>query len=149
MTFFPTTVVAATDGSAAARHAVLTAAELCAATGSPLHLAHVKLTAGTLRGRPMTPRQRQRTGSEGGDLLDREAALVAEQGHEVAATHLRHGERAHLALAHLADELDAGLLVLGERGRGHLARQLSGVAPATSTLRRTPVSVLVVRSAGG
>ena len=67
MIFFPLPVIAGVDGTRPARHALLTAVEICAATDSPLHLVHIKLTAGMIRGRPMTPAQRERADAEGQD----------------------------------------------------------------------------------
>lgn len=144
MTFFPTPVVVFTDGSARSRHALEAAVELAQATGSPLHLLHVKLTTASVRGRTMTPAQRESTEREGHELLAREAAAAAELGAEVAGTHLRHGDVLARTMTDAAQELGAGLLVLGDSTSGRLPQQLT-TNPSTSTVRRSRSSVLVVR----
>lgn len=144
MSFFPTTVIVGTDGSTESRQALEAAVELCRTTGSPLHLLHVKLTSGTLRGRPMTPTQRETTDTEGRLLLDREAVAAAELGMEVAGTHLRYGEHLERTMTAAAAELDAGLLVIGDSTSGRLAQLLTSTYP-TTTVRRSKGSVLVVR----
>lgn len=150
MTFFPTPVVVGTEGTAASRHALLAAVELTRATGSPLHIAHVRLTSGTLHGRPMTPPQRERADEEGQGLLERERDVAVEHGGEVAGTHLRYGERLDLAFASLQEELGAGLLVIGEGTTGTLAQRLMGAGgTSTGAVRRSRASVLVVRERSG
>lgn len=148
MTFFPTPVVVGTEGTSACRHALLAAVELCRATGSPLHLLHVRLLQQGLQGRPPTPAQRERGEAEGQALLERESAVVAEHDLAVSGTHLRHAERIDQAFVAVQEELAAGLLVIGDRGSsGLLARLLTGSAAgsATGTVRRSRASVLVVR----
>jgi nucleotide-binding universal stress UspA family protein len=144
MSFFPTPVIVATDGTAASRHALEAAVEIARATGSELHLLHVKVTSSTLRGRPMTPTQRETTEREGHELLAQESAVAGELGLEVAGTHLRHGEKLEAAIAATAEELGAGLLVIGEGRAGRVAELLSA-SYGTSTVRRSRGSVLVVR----
>lgn len=151
MTFFPTPVLVATDGDAAGHHALRAAVELCRATGSPLHVAHVVLTRGTLHGRPMTPGQRERHDTSATELLEREAASAREAGAEVAGTHLRYSERVDRALIEVQEELGAGLLVIGEGTTGTLAGRLLQPAGTGSagTVRRARASVLVVREREG
>jgi nucleotide-binding universal stress UspA family protein len=144
MPFFPTPVIVGTDGTPESRHALEAAVEIARATGSPLHLLHVKLTSATLRGRPMTPAQRGGTEDEGERLLAREAEAAEALGIEVAGTHLRHGEHLERTLAAAAEELGAGLLVVGEGAAGRVA-ELLGSSYGTSTVRRARGSVLVVR----
>jgi nucleotide-binding universal stress UspA family protein len=150
VTFFPTPVVVGTEGTAASRHALLAAVELARATGSELHIAHVRLTSGTLHGRPMTPTQRERADDEARALLDREQEVAVEHGAEVAGTHLRYGERIDLAFASLQEDLGAGLLVIGDSPEGSLAsRLMGGSSGSTGTVRRSRASVLVVRERVG
>lgn len=151
MAFFPTPVLVGTAGGTADRHALRAAVELCAATGSPLHLAHVVLTSGTLRGRPMTPPQRERTDEEGEALLAREAQVARDAGLEVAGTHLRYAERVDRALIEVQEGLGAGLLVIGEGGTGSIASRLMqpGGTRSAGTVRRSRASVFVVRERAG
>jgi len=147
MSFFPTPVIVGTDGTAAGRHALLAAVELCRATGSELHIVHVKLASGMLRGRPMTPAQRERTDEEARQLLERELMAAEEAGMAVVGTHLRYGENAEQAFVSTQQELGAGLLVIGESRTGSLAQRLTSATggSATEAVRRSPASVLVVR----
>lgn len=144
MPFFPTTVVVGTDGTPESRHALEAAVEVARSTGSPLHLLHVRLTSGSLHGRPMTPAQRATTETEGQQLLAREADVAAELGLEVAGTHLRHGDQLARTMAQAADELGSGLLVVGETTSGRLA-ELFTTRAATTTVRQAQGSVMVVR----
>jgi len=147
MSFFPTPVLVGVDDTPAGHHAVVAAAQLCAATGSHMHLVHVKLTSGTLRGRPMTPPQRERADAEAQELLDREAAQAADHNAEVVGAHIRYGERPEVVFTKLQQELEAGLLVIGARNRGTLARSLIAdeAASPSSTVGRARASVWVVR----
>lgn len=148
MTFFPTPVVVGTEGTSACRHALLAAVELCRATGSPLHLLHVRILSEGLHGRPITPTQRERGEQEGQALLARERAVAEEHGQVVDGVHLRQSERVDQAFAAVQEELAAGLLVIGDRGSsGSLARLLTGAATgsAAGTVKRSRASVLVVR----
>jgi nucleotide-binding universal stress UspA family protein len=144
MPFFPTNVIVGTDGTPDSSHALEAGAELALATGSPLHLLHVKLTSGTLHGRPMTPGQRERSEAEGHALLEREVARAQELGVEVEGTHLRFGEHLARVMTDTAAELEAGLLVIGEGRSGALAQALTS-GYSTAAVRRSKGSVLVVR----
>lgn len=152
MIFFPTPVLVGVDGDAASHHALLAAAELCRATGSPLHLVHVALTSGTLRGRPMTPAQREHADDESRRLLEREAGAAGEVGVEVDGTHLRYAERLDTGFVEVQEQLGAGLLVIGDGVTGTQASRLmqagGGAGPA-GTVRRSGASVLVVRERAG
>lgn len=151
MTFFPTPVLVGTDGDPPSRHALKAAVELCRATGSPLHLVHVVLSSGTLRGRPMTPGMRERTEAEGQAFLEAEAAAARDLGVEVAGIHLRHADRLDRGFVAVQEQLGAGVLVIGEGSSGSLAsRLLSGSgADSTGTVRRSRASVFVVRERSG
>ena len=144
MPFFPTNVMHGTDGTPESRHALEAAVELSRSTASPLHLIHVKLTSGTLHGRPMTPVQREASEVEGHELLAREAAVAAELGVEVVGTHLRYGDHLARTMTEAAAELEAGLLVIGDSASGRLVQALTSNY-STSTVRRSKGSVLVVR----
>lgn len=145
MTFFPTTVLVGVDSTKESRHAVTAAVQLCLATGSPLHLVHVKLTSGMLRGRPMSPQQRSQSEDEGLMLLEQHGRQAAEAGLEPAKLHLRYAENTEHELARLQQQLVAGLLVIGEGSTGGLARRLFGTGGGPSAVRRSPGSVMVVR----
>ena len=67
-------------------------------------------------------------------------------GGTVAATHLRLGGVAGEIIG-LAEEIGAGVIVMGSRGRGRLRRFLSG-SVSGSVVRHALCSVLVVRQNG-
>ena len=62
----------------------------------------------------------------------------------VARAHLGMGERRDRAIVHLADEIDAGLIVMGSRGLGGIRRALMG-SVSDSVVRHAHCPVLVVR----
>lgn len=145
MTFFPTPVLVGVDETDESRHALLTAVELCLTTGSPLHVVHVKLTSGMIRGRPMAPQQKSLSDEEGRALLESARRAAADAGKEPEECHLRFAENAERALVLLQEELVAGLLVIGEGSRGSLARRLLYPGGGAAAVRRATGSVLVVR----
>jgi nucleotide-binding universal stress UspA family protein len=139
-------ILAATDFSAAARHAADRAARLAHTTGAPLALMHV-LSGGGL--------QDLRRWLGGG-------SAVEQQLHADASQQLRHlADQLH-ATRHVpvrtvdasgvptdeivreADAIDAALLVLGSRGLGFLRRLVLGTT-SERLLRRTTRPLLVVR----
>jgi nucleotide-binding universal stress UspA family protein len=148
MLSFPTRVLVGIDRSDAARAALEAAADLCRATTSELHLVHVKSTSSTVKGRPVTPEQGHRMEAEAASLLAEAADVAQARGTEVAATHVRFGERVERALTRAQRELDAGLLVVGSERSGSVARSLLG-GGATGTVARSGGSVLVVRGPAG
>jgi nucleotide-binding universal stress UspA family protein len=69
---------------------------------------------------------------------------VEEAGGTVAGAHLRTEERRDQAIVHLADELGAGLIVMGSRGLGGIRRALMG-SVSDSVVRHAHCPVMVVR----
>ena len=145
MVFFPTAVLVGVDNTHEARHALLSAVELCLATNSPLHLAHVKLTSGLLRGRPMTPAQRETTDTESAQLLNRHRVMAAEAGVSPVEVHVRYGENVAQELVRLQTELSAGLLIIGEGPTGSVAARMFQSQDGSGAVQRSTGSVLVVR----
>jgi nucleotide-binding universal stress UspA family protein len=148
MALFPTKVLVGVDGSTTSAYAVDVARELCAATGSELHLVHVKLTRSSLRGRTLNPPQREVMEDEAEALLERLRRRVEEHGGTVAGAHLRLGERVERELTRAQEELGASLLVISASHSGTLAQRLfkpDDAQSAPSTVRTSPGSVLVVR----
>jgi nucleotide-binding universal stress UspA family protein len=144
VSLFPTPILVGVDRSEGARFALRTATELAGATGSELHLVHVKVTSSTLRGRPLTPEQGEQMDTEAMSLLEEATAEVASLGGEVAGAQVRFGEHTDRVLVRVQDEVGAGLLVIGASGGGKVARALLGGA-TTGTVRRARGSVLVAR----
>jgi nucleotide-binding universal stress UspA family protein len=75
--------------------------------------------------------------------LDEQVQRVGKTGGEVAEIHTRLG-RPDAEIVGLADELGAGLIVLGSRGLGSLRRALMG-SVSDSVVRHAHCPVLIVR----
>ena len=139
MSIFPTKILLATDGSKEAELASGTAAELAQSTGSELHVLYV--------GEAPNPYVEE-VGLAGDDrqarmVLDAEAEKVRAVGGTVAQAHLSMGKADHEIVA-LAEEIGAGLIVMGSRGRGGIRRALMG-SVSDSVVRHAHCPVLVVR----
>jgi nucleotide-binding universal stress UspA family protein len=154
MSIFPTKILLATDGSEEAELAATTAADLAKSTGSELHLLYVGEAANPyvdvveLAGDEAVPprldaelkRQFERQARE---VLDAEAERVRAAGGTVAQAHLSMGKTDH-EIVTLAEEIGAGLIVMGSRGRGGIRRALMG-SVSDSVVRHSHCPVLVVR----
>jgi nucleotide-binding universal stress UspA family protein len=148
MSIFPTKILLATDGSREAKLAAITAADLAKSTGSELHVLYV--------GEAVNPYVEEvgLAGAEAGDferqardLLEAEAERVRAAGGAVGQAHLSRGKVDHEVLT-LAEEIGAGLIVLGSRGRGGIRRALMG-SVSDSVVRYSHCPVLVVRGGRG
>src|SRR5215211_1339820 len=144
MSIFPTKVLLATDGSKEADLAATTAADLAEKTNSELHIVTVAedpylATDFTLHFPEAAERHRQEVQA----MLDRQVERVQEAGGKVAQTHLKVG-RADDKIVSLAEELGAGLVVMGSRGQGGIRRALMG-SISSSVVEHAPCPVMVVR----
>jgi nucleotide-binding universal stress UspA family protein len=138
MSIFPTTILLATDGSGEAELAATTAAELVKATGSGLHVVHVD--ALYVYARAVRTAE---TEEEARKVLDGEVDRLRKDGVDVAEAHLRVGLPAEVIVA-LAEDVRAGLIVMGSRGRGGIRRALMG-SVSDSVVRHAHCPVIVVR----
>jgi nucleotide-binding universal stress UspA family protein len=143
-----TTVLLATDGSEEAELATRAAVEVSEGTGSELHVVYVE---------PLPDFMKNGDGTPG---YDRELyEMIEEEAREklrkltwrvkvargtVAEAHLRMGGVAE-EIVSLADELDAGLIVVGSRGLGRIRRTLAG-SVSESVFRHARCPVMVVRA---
>ena len=158
MSIFPTKILLASDGSETGTHAMEVAVEFCEQTGSELHLVYVGEDAysATLvypeaadpewverEGPVLTGQLQQQFEQMSRRVLDTQAEKVREAGGTIAQAHLRMGEAA-TEIVNLAEELGAGLVVLGSRGLGGLRRALIG-SVSDSVVRHAHCPVLVVR----
>jgi nucleotide-binding universal stress UspA family protein len=157
MSIFPTRILLATDGSREAELAATTAAALAEKTGSELHLVHVFGIApwypiypevtdldGIEREEPMLEEDLERTSEQRArEILDTEVERTRSAGGTVAQAHLREGGVAPQIVA-LAEDIRAGLIVLGSRGLGPLKRALMG-SVSDSVVRHAHCPVMVVR----
>ncbi len=146
MSIFPTKVLLATDGSEEAALAARTAVDLAERTDSELHVVSVLPTQAPFEYDAMgfaieEPHEEVR--QEGQRLLDERVRAIEESGGTVAGAHFRMG-RPDQQIVALADELQAGLIVMGSRGLGGVRRALMG-SVSDSVVRHAHCPVMVVR----
>jgi len=134
---FPTVILLATDGSEEARTASRMAVGIAQGTGSELHLVHVGGMGGA------DPRLYEQMRRNAQSLLDEQAGELREAGAKIAKRHLKNG-RPEQEIVALAEELGAGLIVMGSRGFGGMQRALMG-SVSDSVVRHAHCPVLVAR----
>jgi nucleotide-binding universal stress UspA family protein len=144
MSIFPTKILLATDGSRQAELAGQTAADLAQKTDSELHVVHVLASPlATHDPSSFEPdvwarlEQRERRTLE--DVVEK----IEASGVEVEGSHLKVG-RPDAEIVALAEEIGAGLIVMGARGVGGIRRALTG-SVSDSVVRHAHCPVLVVR----
>ena len=144
MSIFPTKILLATDDSREAELAGRTAADLAQKTDSELHVVHVLAL-------PLTPYERSSfapevwTRLEEGErkTLEDVVEKIEASGGKVEGSHHAAG-RPEAEIVALAEEIGAGLIVLGARGVGGIRRALTG-SVSDSVLRHAHCPVMVVR----
>src|ERR687893_2893666 len=146
MSIFPTTVLLATDGSKDAELATTTALDLANSTSSELHIVLVKEEAYAYvdaGGYPFTDAELDHELEQQARMrLDAEVEKIRSAGGAVAEAHLRVGA-AHAEIVDLAQDIGAGLIVIGSRGLGGIRRALMG-SVSESVVRHAHCPVLVV-----
>ena len=148
MSIFPTKILLATDGSEEASLAARTAVDLAHKTDSELHVVNVGLQD---YGYPIyavpeledVRRIQEEVTQEARKLLDAEVEQVRAAGGSVVKAHLGMG-RPDVEIVKLAEEIGAGLIVMGSRGRGRIRHTLMG-SVSDSVIRHAHCPVLVVR----
>jgi nucleotide-binding universal stress UspA family protein len=141
MSIFPTKVLLATDGSREAELAATTAADLANSTDSELHIVHVGEFVPTILAQTeVQPGQLDRQARE---LLDEQVRRVEGAGGTVKEAYLRLG-RADEEILEVAEDIGAGLIVMGSRGRGRVRRALLG-SVSDSVVRHAHCPVTIVR----
>jgi nucleotide-binding universal stress UspA family protein len=157
MSILPTRILLATDGSSEAELATQTAVDLARMSDSELHVIHVLDVAPSAMLYPeatdpegiempdpiLEEDLEQSSEQRGRELLDAEVERVRAVGGTVAQAHLTMGDAAR-EITHLAEDLGAGLVVIGSRGRGGIKRALMG-SVSDSVVRHAHCPVLVVR----
>ena len=151
MSAFPTKILLATDGSADAAIAASAAADISKGTGSELHLVHV-LQSFPRHAYPGVTTEiysyvLDKSYEVARHLLDEGARRIEDRGGTVAETHTRRGRFADEILD-LAEEMGAGLILMGSRGLGPVKRLLLG-SVAEGVVQHAPCPVLVVRGGQG
>ncbi len=148
MSTFPTRILLATDGSPHAELAAMKAVDLAKSTSARLHVVAVGRTFPAAVYDVYTEAGREDLRREAQEVLDEQVRKIEEAGGSVAIAHLRMNERRDEAIVHLAEEIDADLIVIGSRGFGGLKRALLGNV-ADSVVRHAHCPVLVVRPTQG
>ncbi len=126
----------------------MTAIDLAESTKSRLHVVAVGRTFDAAIYEFYTEAWHDDLRREAQEILDEQVRKIGEAGGTVAIAHLRMGERRDEAIVHLAEEIGAGLIVIGSRGFGGLKRALLGNV-ADSVVRHAHCPVLVVRPEKG
>ena len=149
MSIFPTKILLATDASEEAALAARIATDIADKTDSELHVVLVGLSAAYVGMGPPeiadipAPRQRE-LNEEAQRLLDAQVEQIKAHGGTVAQAHLRVGRPDEQIVA-LAEEIGAGLIVMGSRGLGGIRRLLMG-SVSDSVVRHAHCPVLIVRA---
>jgi len=148
LSIFPTLILLAADGSPHAELAALTAVDLAESTSSRLHVIVVGRTFSQAVYDYYTETEtgREAIRHEAQEVLDEQVSKIEEAGGTVAIAHLKMGERRDEAIVHLAEDIGAGLIVIGSRGYGGLRRALLGNV-ADSVVRHAHCPVVVVQPA--
>lgn len=154
MSMFPTKILLATDGSPEADRALRAAVELSEKTGSDLYIVHAapmpSIHAMPERAAYVPEHAFQELKGiaerEGQKVLEEQIQKVEEAGGRAAGSYLRVG-RSDEMIVGLAEEMGAGLVVMGSRGYGSLRRVLMG-SVSDSVVRHAHCPVLVVRPRG-
>jgi nucleotide-binding universal stress UspA family protein len=155
MSIFPTKILLATDASREAEFAGQTAADLAQKTDSELHVVHV-LASPLATHDPSSehvgwyasqsgfePEVWVRLEQREQKTLEDVVAKIEASGGKVEGSHHTAGRPAAEIVA-LAEELGAGLVVMGARGVGGIRRALTG-SVSESVVRHAHCPVLVVR----
>jgi nucleotide-binding universal stress UspA family protein len=124
------------------------AVELAKSTGARLHAVAVGRTFPAAVYDVYTEAWREDLRREAQEVLDAQVKKIERAGGSVAIAHLKMNERRDEAIVHLAEEIDADLIVIGSRGFGGLKRALLGNV-ADSVVRHAHCPVLVVRPSEG
>jgi nucleotide-binding universal stress UspA family protein len=137
---FPDKVLLATDGLESTALASRAAVDLAKAGGAELHLVHVWHTVPSVHFDRLV-----RSGLEdaGRERLEEQLRWIEEEGGTVAGTYLREG-RSVEEIVEQAEEIGAGLVIVGSRGMGRLGRMVMG-SVSTGLAHRSTCPVLIVR----
>jgi nucleotide-binding universal stress UspA family protein len=143
MSIFPTKILLATDGSKDAELARTTAVDMATSTDSELHV--VTVAPGYPSYDVRVPEIVEQLRKQAQNILDEQVEKIERDGGKIAQKHLRIAER-HRAqqIVRVAEEIGAGLIVMGSRGLGGVRRALMG-SVSDSVVRHAHCPVLVVR----
>ena len=144
MSIFPAKILLATDGSKEATLAARATVELAEKTASELHVVHAWQPLPHYAYPSLAPEEYDPPYEEGArQILEEQVERIKAIGGTVAQTHLRVGAAAK-EIVELAEEIGAGLIVVGSRGRGGIRRALMG-SVSDSVVRHAHCPVLITR----
>ena len=144
MSIFPTKILLATDGSREAELAAKSALGLAKQAGSEMHVIHVlALPLDTQDPSSFEPKVRRQLENRTRERLEELVDGIEAQRGEVAGSHPRVG-RPDAEIIDQAEEISAGLIVIGSRGIGPIRRALMG-SVSDSVVHHAHCPVLVVR----
>jgi nucleotide-binding universal stress UspA family protein len=150
MSSFANVTLLATDGSREAGQAARMAVELSRSLGSELHAVYVEplpspyaFPESTVIDPAFGDEMRRRAEEEARAKLEEEVGKMREAGGDVAGSHASVG-RPDAEIVRLAEEVGAGLVIVGSRGLGPIRRATMGSVPE-SVVRYAHRPVLVVR----
>ena len=144
MSIFPTKILLATDSSKEAVLAARAAVEIAEKTGSELHVVHAWQPLPHYAYPSLAPEEYAPPYEEGArQILEEQVEQIKAAGGSVAQTHLRMGTAAK-EIVKIAEEIGAGLIVVGSRGRGGIRRALMG-SVSDSIVRHAHCPVLITR----
>jgi nucleotide-binding universal stress UspA family protein len=147
MSIFPTKILLATNGSREAYLAARTAVDLAQKTNSELHVLTVgaDLPLYEFSEHPADFEDLLRKNRrEAKEVLEQQAKRIEQSGGTVNETHQREGT-AEKEIVELAEEIGAGLIVMGSRGHGRLRRALMGSVSDT-VVQHAHCLVTIVRA---
>jgi nucleotide-binding universal stress UspA family protein len=148
MSIFPTRILLATDSSEEASLASEAAVDIAQMSNSKLHVVHIGpfadyIAAGTPLITDVHTHYQEEISKATQNLLDAEVQQIRDAGLEVEQAYLRVGKPDE-EITNLAEEIGAGLIIIGSRGRGGIRRALMG-SVSDSVVRHAHCPVLVVR----
>jgi nucleotide-binding universal stress UspA family protein len=149
MSIFPTKILVATDGSEEAEMAATTVINLAKSTDSELHI--LTVAPGYPAYDVRVPEVAEELRRQAQTILDEQLKKVEQAGGEVAQAHLRlaehlPGSKHHPSddIVRVAEEIGAGLILVGSRGLGGMRRALMG-SVSDAVVRNAHCPVMVVR----
>jgi nucleotide-binding universal stress UspA family protein len=140
MNGFPEKVLLATDGLDNTALAARAAVDLAKKGGAELHVIHVWQTVPSPHFDHVI-----RSGLEdvGRETLEQQVRSIGEAGGTVAGAYLREGQAVE-EIVEQAEEIGAGLIIVGSRGRGRLGRLVMG-SVSMGLAHRSSRPLLIVR----
>jgi nucleotide-binding universal stress UspA family protein len=137
-------IVVGTDGSESATAAVLEAIELANAFSETLHIVSAYRPV-PVAGKDLPPEFAESVNSRSQvDAILENVSSRAKQAGVKTETHAVTGDAANAIIA-LAEEIDAGLIVVGNKGLGSMKRFLLGNVPS-KVVHHAPCSTFVVHT---